>query len=38
MNVVVKIKRREGLAGVKTVEAKEDVKEEFETGMFSAPS
>lgn len=37
MDVIVKIKRREGLADVKTAEAKEDAEEEFETGRFSAP-
>lgn len=37
MDVIVKIKRREGLADVKTAETKEDAEEEFETGRFSAP-
>lgn len=35
MNVIVKIKRREGFAAIKT---KEDTEEEFETGWLSAPS
>lgn len=37
MKVIVKIKRKDSLANIKTAEAKEDAEQEFETGRFSAP-